>query len=375
MQQEKRTVALSILALGCFASSVFACNVPVFRYALERWPADPFGVIVFHRGKLSSESQKVLKVLEDKSLDNEGVGNYVVRVVDLNGQVSPEMKKLWEAEKQDKLPWMVVRYPLRWGVQKNAWSSPLTMQQIGALLDSPLRREVADRILKGDSAVWILLESGNRKKDEAAATLLKERLGKMREILDMPELTPEDQQYLTDSEGGPPLRVAFSLLRLSRNDAKEGAVVNMLLDTEDDLRTFSDPIVFPIFGRGRVLYALVGDGINEENMAQTCAFLVGPCSCQAKAMNPGVDLLMCVDWDAGLFGEWVKDEPVVPLTSLPAAESKPKKEPLHEQVPATVPQRQAAGVPLLHNAVIVLVVGLGVLVAGTLFILRRRDSS
>jgi hypothetical protein len=51
-----------------------------------------------------------------------------------------------------------------------------------------------------------------------------------------------------------------------------------------------------VFGRGRVLYALAGRGINADNIREACEFLVGPCSCQVKEMNPGVDLLMDVAW-------------------------------------------------------------------------------
>jgi hypothetical protein len=60
--------------------------------------------------------------------------------------------------------------------------------------------------------------------------------------------------------------------------------------------------VFPVFGQGRVLYALVGAGINEMTIAETCGFLVGACSCQVKALNPGTDLLIWADWWAGLEG-------------------------------------------------------------------------
>ncbi len=29
-----------------------ACNVPVFRYALERWEADHYEIVVFHRQRV-----------------------------------------------------------------------------------------------------------------------------------------------------------------------------------------------------------------------------------------------------------------------------------------------------------------------------------
>ena len=31
--------------------------------------------------------------------------------------------------------------------------------------------------------------------------------------------------------------------------------------------------------------------ITEEQVAEICWFLTGPCSCEAKALNPGADLL------------------------------------------------------------------------------------
>ena len=37
-----------------------ACSVPVFRYALERWPADRFSGVVFVDGKLTESQDEVL---------------------------------------------------------------------------------------------------------------------------------------------------------------------------------------------------------------------------------------------------------------------------------------------------------------------------
>src|SRR5512136_1886912 len=43
----------TVLVLAFLLSSIpsaLACSVPVFRYALERWPASPYEAVVFHRG-------------------------------------------------------------------------------------------------------------------------------------------------------------------------------------------------------------------------------------------------------------------------------------------------------------------------------------
>jgi hypothetical protein len=76
-------------------------------------------------------------------------------------------------------------------------------------------------------------------------------------------------------------------------------LLTLLLNSEPDLDEYSnEPVVFPVFGRGRVLYALIGQGITTDNIRETIAFLVGPCGCEIKMMSPGVDLLMAANWDA-----------------------------------------------------------------------------
>ena len=45
-----------------------ACSVPVFRYALERWKASPYEVLVYHRGKLAGQDKKQVTALEHAAL-------------------------------------------------------------------------------------------------------------------------------------------------------------------------------------------------------------------------------------------------------------------------------------------------------------------
>ena len=49
----------------------------------------------------------------------------------------------------------------------------------------------------------------------------------------------------------------------------------MLLASEADLNTRKGPLLFPVFGRGRALYALAGAGINEANLTKAAEFLLG----------------------------------------------------------------------------------------------------
>jgi len=102
-----------------------------------------------------------------------------------------------------------------------------------------------------------------------------------------------------DGAGGDLPVISFEVYSISRNDPREECMVRMLMATEDDLEKFEpEPIVFPVYGRGIALWAIVGNGINQWNISEAAEFLTGPCSCQAKLLNPGVDLLMAMDWDS-----------------------------------------------------------------------------
>ena len=119
------------------------------------------------------------------------------------------------------------------------------------------------------------------------------------------------------------MKVSFSSLRLSRTDPAEKIFVDMLLGSEgggelslraDDVR--GKPMAFPVFGRGRVLYGLVGDGINEDTIADACQLLIGPCTCQVKDDNPGIDLVMAVDWESLVERSVEIDKALPPLAGL-----------------------------------------------------------
>ena len=71
--------------IGCLVAALWswvapACNVPVFRYALERWDADAYQIVVFYNDPLSAEQQALLETLEKQGQD--GLANLTVNNVD-----------------------------------------------------------------------------------------------------------------------------------------------------------------------------------------------------------------------------------------------------------------------------------------------------
>jgi hypothetical protein len=137
--------------------------------------------------------------------------------------------------------------------------------------------------------------------------MLETTLAALPEEIELPEPTPDGPQLRSPL----PLRVGFALLRLSRQDAAEGPFVRMLLHSEKGLADVRGPIVFPVFGRGRVLTGLHGEDLTAEEMKRAASFVCGACSCQVKRLNPGTDLLIAADWEALL------DAPAQPETTTP----------------------------------------------------------
>jgi hypothetical protein len=211
-------------------------------------------------------------------------------------------------------PQMTVYFPLGTYNREPFWRKPLTKDAVKELVDSPLRKDIARRLLGGDSVVWILLGSGNRQKDDEAAELLREQLSGLQDTLKLPGFPTAADENISFSENALMLRPAFSLVNLRRDDPEEAFLVASLLRTEQGLLEIHEPMVFPVFGRGRVLYALTGRGINKGNIAQTCRFLCGPCACEVKAINPGGDLLITAGWDEVIEPMLALEEPFQRLT-------------------------------------------------------------
>ncbi|MBI2441434.1 MAG: hypothetical protein HYV35_08700 [Lentisphaerae bacterium] len=330
----KTKLAIFILALLA-AECALGCSVPVFRYALERWPPDQYLAIVVHRGALASNDAALLNKLTSLTQEaGAALANMDVRTVDLATQADEPVIKPFEAEIKKGLPRVLVLYPTQGASAPEglypdisapldlggpfgpsipsitpggplAWAGPLEAATVETLADSPARREIVHRLLKGDSIVWVLVESGNKDQDQQAFESLQTELKKLEGDLSAAATnTSSLLGYPGPDEAAPfllpetvPVNIAFSILRVARTDPAEAVFISMLMHSEADLdQGIGQPMAFPVFGQGRVLYALVGRGINREHIGDACFFLVGNCSCQVKALNPGTDLLMTADW-------------------------------------------------------------------------------
>lgn len=292
-----------LLAIPALPAS--GCSLPVFRYALDRWTADTFQLLV---SPSDAEAPEVAKFLRNFGTDS-----------DLNLEVKRGAgggSKLLSPDAAH------AGTPL--------WEGRVNEQIIARLLDSPGRAELVRRLVGGDSVVWVLVESGDPSRDEPFAKALEKRLRYLQQVVALPPTDPND---LSSRLGpGPELRVRFSILRIagwnggaqvSRESAgaphEESFLVPFLAGVKSGLAKERGPWAAAVFGRGRVLGAWPAADLGDEQIEEVTLFLAGACSCQVKRQNPGWDLLLKVDWLERLR-EAAKSAPSEGAGALPMAE-------------------------------------------------------
>jgi hypothetical protein len=352
------------LLVGGFAS---ACSTPVFRYALERWPPDTYVL----EARLPAQVPADLKAALAELQGRQDV-NVAVRELPADGKAAT----------------FTLRFPHAPPEFPAVVSLPATKANLALITDSPARAEAAKHLLAGETAVFLFLESGNAEKDKTVLARLQRIIGDLQKNLELPPQAPADT--IAEGDATPQdLKVAFSIVRVKRDDPKEKVLVETLLASEPDLHELKGPMAFPVFGRGRALYAIVDKGINAEVLYEAGAFMTGACSCQVKAQNPGVDLPMTADWDS-IFKDAVYQEVALPpLTSISVGDGEPKaeeqatanEEPMAPSVdvPPVVPEKgvaesEARTKSIVAPGALLLALPLIVIIGSVILATRRRSA-
>jgi hypothetical protein len=290
---------------------VRSCSVPVFRYAIERWRPDPYKGIYIYRDKIREKDRALLEQLKGLSANADYPLNLLIREVDVNTFPKEKLTELLKAPVPDALPVLAIWYPNQRGEKAPVWVRQPDPSFLETLVDSPKRRQMAESLIKGDSVIWVFIPSGNARKDERAQALIRKELDSA--------VVAYSKMPFTILSGGKrkKLSYGFPVLTVSREDPAERAFVDMLMKSESDLYEYTDePMVFPVFGRGRALGCLFGEYITEKNIRDASAFLAGSCSCEVKELNPGIDLLVAAPWDMVVMNSFVDDTPLPELTGV-----------------------------------------------------------
>lgn len=280
---------LFLVMLGTSMESI-GCTTPVFLYAMEMWEQDLYEGVVIYDASEGSRDRYLMDYLKD-SVTGNGYLNLYLTEMDISTE-KKHIRELLGRNIPEKLPAIVLWYPGQMGHSPPLWSGSLSRSSVQQLRDSRKRKEIGDHLVRGAPVVWIMIKSGNLEKDTATIGKLQRELEYVKnESLNDIYLQPHLEHVKNKSE-------LFPLVVLSRSDLQTEVILSdMLMNFFEGTGGEREPIVFPVFGRGRSLGVLAGSDINAQNIRQVISFLLNPCSCQIKVGNPGFDLMMHADWN------------------------------------------------------------------------------
>ena len=321
------------------ASSAFACTIPVFRFALDRWNADSYHLVV---PASSSKNVELARAL----LPYRGNGPANVHIEESNGPVATEAQLFLPNDAAHTMP---------------LWHGLPTPQSFHDILESPARKELLQRLLAGESVVWVIVDGG------AETERLEKRLSFLERVIEIP---PQDTNDPDSQLGpGPTLRLKLSSMHLSVHSNEEKLFCAMLAGTKAAAALAKgEPFAAAVFGRGRVIGAWPLSQLDDTALEDISMFLTGRCSCRVKNESPGWDVLLNVDWESALqkVQEAQKNAPQTETKTpdLSVASLKP------ETVVVTAQTQETARAWPNHAAPIS--VGVLAIVAGVGWLLLRR---
>ena len=310
-------LAAVVVAASPLALPAEACSIPVFRYALERWPADLFVATASVPAVATAAEKQAITWLEDQAQPNGGLLNLAVKR-------TPATDDATAADRGS----LVIARQRRGSEPAVLWSGGLAEAE-ATLATTPWQRELVRRLASGDAVVWVVLEGADPAAAAKAHQLLQDELPQLAEDTVLPRgIGLPGSELLADI----PLEIRFSVLTVPADAAGETLLRATLLAGGKETTPEGEAIdpqaalVAAVFGRGRAAVVLPAATLTVDSVAEFTAFLCGACSCQVKQLNPGFDLLLPVDWERLLFGEGLAALPRLPAE--PAAASQPELVPI-----------------------------------------------
>ncbi|MEE3370895.1 MAG: hypothetical protein VX346_16270 [Planctomycetota bacterium] len=363
-------LGITWLALGALGQ---ACDTPVYRYAMYRWNPAPYEVYYFHDQPVTDADRSLHELIETLSENPDAAANLSLIPIDMARDpdlktVPPDVRTFWKSGDPKPLPsYLVWAPPSRDRRQDEGViiSGELDTAMLQALTHSPARNAIAQQLETGKAGVLVLLEGKDVAETKRARDVVQQLAsgissGKVPLASALPGETPEEGKAKS-------AKPQVGLHVIQRDDATEQWLIRTLFAVEDGLPEIDKPMVFPIFGRGRVLPPYIGAGITQELLVECLDFITGPCSCTVKEQNRGMDLLIAYNWDAAAdklaeqFGAEEGNESVLgaedffPELIIPAgnteeeatspevASSSAAADPTEAAVPGTKEQTVAAG--------------------------------
>ena len=294
------------------ARQAHGCSVPVFRYALERWRPALYTAWVLHPGPLPSPYIEAISALDSFCQTNSI--NLAVHSIDstqpLPGELEPQ-RAICAGVKAGN-PLLIVQFPKRLNLSAPLYSGPITGGVLHSLIFSESRRQLAERLGRGDSAIFVVLENDDATDSQALVARAEAQAKYLQSVLKLHALDKDDPSSKLHSDL--PLKITFSVLRVNRNDPAEKMFAAMIMKGQELKENIAgEPIVALVFGQGHLFDARASSELKPDTFDEWGRFACGPCMCQIKESNPGMDLLTAIDWESILD----RQTPAAPAQVLP----------------------------------------------------------
>ncbi len=266
------------------ATRLQACDTPVYQYAMYSWQPDPYHVYYFYRaGEAPGRDTAANELLAAGGSGHNANVLFHAVAVQADGTVARNYERVWRGHRAGDLPLHVVS-----SGRAELFSGRLDLQAATQLLESPKRTELAGELSSGTAGALLVL--ADRTAGDAENALAVAR-----------------RAAAAESDGE--RRVA--VVTVQRDDPTERWLVRQLLSIEDDLPQIRGSMVFGVFGRGHALPPYIGGGVTVAGLRDLIQFMHGPCACELKVSNPGIDLLMSWNWTERL-PQWATGQAVEP---------------------------------------------------------------
>jgi hypothetical protein len=304
----KRKIQISaiVLFIVFLADSVMSCTVPVFQYAMERWAQSYYHGVLFYKGSLSQEDKETFASFQQMLKKNNSLLN--LQVEKLNVESKPgQYKQLLKGTDPGHLPALALWYPRQKGQNKPFWIGELQMSVLANIAKSSKRREMTGHLIEGSPVVWLLVYPQEQENIQAQLNNLKGGIAKSIEAM---KKSPQFKPILE----GNGKEVSFPVITISSGSREESVVLSMITGLRDG-SSVKEPVVIPVFGRGRALTTFTADKISEERIYNIMTFLMSPCACQIKMASPGTDMLVQANWQKA-FDEYSQQNTSPTLTGV-----------------------------------------------------------
>lgn len=354
-----------------------ACQVPVFRYALERWESDKYQLFLVTPETLDHAQTELVTEFNHKLAHT----NLDLKVLNV-GKLSEN--QLWQLPAIDtsvKEPQLALYYPETSPHKKPIITLPLSSANLELLIESPARRATVNHLLNGSSCVWLVVHHGDPTTAEKTRSQLDGYLRKIEKSITIPEGiigTNERHKITEDTDledvlrSEIPLKIAFTSQLVDRSNPEEAAFIATLIEASPpEVKNSRETLIIPVFGRGRQLPPMPASKLDYAPILNGCQYLCGACSCQVKEQNPGSDLLIHENWPSHLTtGLAVVDKALPPLEGVGELTQDPIESPASPDISKNEPSPTHEKPSLFST--IPMVIGTLVIVLGVITVLTLK---